>query len=775
VPDDLQITLASPTRAIPGVGPRRAEALLELGIKSVAQLIAYLPLRHERLEAEGTIAELAVGTNAAVRGEVTATRVVNRKRPHRFEAVLVDHTGRLDLTWFNGGYLHGTITPGVRLRVQGKPQRFGHTVQMVNPKHEVLRDQAPEPALRDQRLRPVYPASSSISSQQIEQAITAALPLVLPLIRDHLPEAYRIQRELVPLADAYRLLHHAQSQADLLAARRRLAFDELLLLQLALALKRAQVRAQCRALPLRVTPAVDAHIRARFPFTLTAAQDRVVKQIAADLAQPEPASRLVQGDVGSGKTIVALYAMLLAAATKGQAALMVPTEILAEQHYASITRILTGADVRVALLTGSLTAAKRDAVLAGLASGSIDLVVGTHAILTEDVRFRQLAVAIIDEQHRFGVHQRLALRAKAAHPTPGATSAQAIDSRPLIPHTLVMTATPIPRTLAMTVLGDLDVSTIDQLPPGRKPVVTEVVDAMMRAEVYAQVRARIEAGDRAFIVAPAIDAATSERDSEDQLYRAPAPTTASTPALGSIVDAPREWVGDGPATNTSIPSSATTNTTNTVNTAPTPMANVTDLLAELAAGPLAGLRLAAVHGRLSSDQRDQIMARFRTGQLDALVATTVIEVGVDIPEATVMVVENADRFGLATLHQLRGRVGRGDKGGLCLLIASAPTPTASPAASERLRVMAATSDGFIIAQRDVEIRGFGDVIGVRQSGMPPFKVADLSRDLDLLTLARKDATAWLEASPALANPSDTTLRTRLLKAHGKWLGLADVG
>jgi ATP-dependent DNA helicase RecG len=797
VTEQAPITLASPVRDLLGIGPRRALALLELGVKSVGQLVAYLPVRHEKLEAEGTIDALVMGTNAAVRGEVTATRVVARKRPQRFEAVLVDGTGRLDLTWFNGGYLHGTITPGVRLRVQGKPQRYGPGVQMVNPKHEVLRDEGTEPALRSERLRPVYPASATITSKQIEEAIAAALPSVLPLIHDHLPPEYCVRRELVGLGDAYRLLHQPRSPEDIAAARRRLAFDELLMLQLALALKRAHVRAQCRAVPLRATPAVDKHIRQRFPFALTPAQDRVVRELAGDLARPEPASRLVQGDVGSGKTIVALYAMLLAVATRSQAALMAPTELLAEQHFASISRVLAGSDVRTALLTGSLNAARRAGVLAGLADGSIDLVVGTHAILTGDVAFQQLAVAVIDEQHRFGVHQRLALRAKGA----GAVT-HAPDRRPLVPHTLVMTATPIPRTLAMTVLGDLDVSTIDQLPPGRKPVATRVVDPMLRQEVYAMARQRITLGERVYIVAPAIDRKSGEADDQDQLWQAPSkPGSASAVAasLGTIVAAghaeasaggrtgratppPQEWVGGGPAIHTSPGASCAAAPAGAASPGPlepVPMMNVADLLAELRAGPLAGLRLEALHGRIPGPARDEIMARFRAGEIDALVATTVIEVGVDVPDATVMIVENADRFGLATLHQLRGRVGRGTKGGVCVLIASPPTSSLASGAGldagERLAVMAQTSDGFVLAQRDVEIRGFGDVIGVRQSGMPPFRVADLTRDMDLLTLARRDATSWLDQSPTLSRPDELLLRNRLMKVHGKWLGLADVG
>ncbi len=727
--------LTSPVSAVRGVGARRAEALAELGVRAVGQLIAYLPTRHEKLEAETPIGDLAIGVNAATRGEVTATRVARRGKA-RFEAVLIDETGRLDLCWFNATYLHGSIVPGVRLRVQGKVQKFGPGLQMANPKHDILRQDA-EPPMREEKLRPVYAASSAISSTQIGQLIESVLPAALPLIADHLSDDFRARHSLPTLAEAYRMMHQPAHDDEVRAGRRRLAFDELLMLQLALALKRSMVRQSTRAPTLPVGPQIDKHIRARLPFKLTAAQDRVVKEITADLARSEPASRLIQGDVGSGKTAVALYAMLAGVANRHQGALMAPTEILAEQHAATIRGMLEGSGVRVALLTGSLCTGERSATLAGLRDGTIDIVIGTHALFSRAVDFKSLGVAVIDEQHRFGVHQRLALRGKG-------------EGVGTMPHVLVMTATPIPRTLAMTVLGDLDVSLIDALPPGRKKIVTRVVDSMARQEVYAFVRTRLDAGERAFIVAPAIDRETAE---EDSIFQAGGEKSAQGgPDRGAV--------GDGSAPLSAPPP-----------TGPPLPTTVADLLAELTAGPLKGKKLAALHGRLPQPERDAIMARFRAGAIDALVATTVIEVGVDVPEATMMIVEDADRFGLATLHQLRGRVGRGGKAGACVLI----TSTASPVAAERLGIMAKSNDGFKIAQKDIEIRGFGDVIGVRQSGMPPFVVADLARDLDLLTLARRDAAAWLERSPRLDTPPDKLARARLLKAHGKWLGLADVG
>lgn len=689
-------------RGFPGLTPRAVQDLRTLGITNVGTLIAHLPLRHERQAAESTIAELVEGSIVTARGEVTATRVSGRGKKGRLEAVLMDDSGRLDVAWFSMPYMRDVVRPGVRLRVQGKLGRYGRALQLVNPRTEVLAEGKDEPGLRGERLRPVYPASETIESRRIERAIDAVLDRALPLIEDHLPEAYRAERALPALAEAYRMVHRPADEDEAARARRRLAYDELLLLQLGVHLKRTHRRRTLKAPALRVTDAIDRHIRARFPFTLTPEQDKVVGEISRDLAKDTPANRLVQGDVGSGKTAVALYAMLLAVASGKQALLMAPTELLAEQHEASMARMLSGSRVRVALLTGSLGGAERDALLAGVASGEVDLVIGTHALLDERVRFKDLAVAIIDEQHRFGVSQRAALRIHATH-----------DGRePHAPHVLVMTATPIPRTLAITLFGDLDISTIRGMPPGRLPITTRHVGIGGRAGAYAEVAQRLERGEQAYIVVPTIE--------------------------GSTKDA---------------------------------MKGVRALMAELEASWFKGRRLAVMHGELSRATREAIMDRFRRGEIDALVATTIIEVGVDVPNATAMVIEHADRFGLAQLHQLRGRVGRGEKPSICILIAD---PTTDEARA-RLEVMAGENDGFVIAERDFEIRGPGDVLGTRQSGMPPFRVADLVRDRDLLAMAQRDAAAWIERSPALAHADEAVLLRRLRKAHGEWLHLADVG
>jgi ATP-dependent DNA helicase RecG len=713
------IALTTSLASIKGIGQALGAKLATLGLTNVGKLLAHLPMRHEKLEAESPIVELVPGQIGSARGEVANTRIVRRGKS-RFEVVVVDDTDRLDAVWFNQPYLNEKIRPGMRIRLQGKCQRFGPGIQMVNPRFEILPmpgEENPEtgnavpskaePEFHDERLRPVYPASELINSRAIERSVAKVLIDGAKLIEDHLADEYRKTRDLPPLADAYRLYHAPQTEAEVAVAQRRLAYDELLLLQLGVHMKRAHLREGLRAPALRWSQQIDDHIRGRFPFTLTPSQIHVIEELRSDLTSPTPTNRLIQGDVGAGKTIVALYAMLLAVASRHQAAMMAPTEILAEQHFESISRMLAGSSVKIELLTGSTPKPRRSELLAALVAGEIDLLVGTHALLTENVRFKSLGVAIIDEQHRFGVHQRAALRAKS-------------DDKGSTPHVIVMTATPIPRTMAITLFGDLDISTIKGLPPGRTPVKTSVISLAERLDLYAQLRPRLERGEQAFVVVPAID-----------------------PAMET----------DGPV----LPEEE--------------LADVKTVVDELEKGPWKGLRVAALHGRLSRQTRDMVMERFRSGEIHAVVATTVIEVGVDIPNATMMIVENADRFGLAQLHQLRGRVGRGSKASACYLLADPATEDGEL----RLKVMESTADGFVLAEKDFEIRGPGELFGTRQSGLAPFKVADLMRDRDLLSQARRDAAEWIKASPQLDRPLDALARRRLLKAYGPWLGLGDVG
>ena len=706
------IQLTTPVESIPGIGPKWAQGLRSLGVTNLGRLIAYLPMRHEKIEAEATIADLAPEQLASARGQITATRVVRSGRRPRFEAVLHDGSARLDLVWFNMLYIRERVAPGVRLRVQGKVKSRGGGLQMANPRWEVLRPGDEEPEAQEEHMRPVYSANEEFKSWQVAKAIRDTAPLALPLIEDHLPEAFRHERSLPELREAYRMQHGAADETEVAVSRRRLAYDELLMLQLGVHMKRAHLREHLKAPALKWNAGIDKHIRERLPFTLTKGQEEAVREIAADLSAATPANRLLQGDVGAGKTVVALYAMLMAVASGHQASLMAPTEILAEQHFGSISAMLAGSRVTVELLTGATGKEQRAGILSRLAEGTLDILIGTHALLTETVKFRSLAVAIVDEQHRFGVVQRAGLRAKAsdAHSTP---------------HVLVMTATPIPRTLAITLFGDLDISTVAGLPPGRRPIKTRVVSPEQRHGVYDEIQARINLGQQAYVVVPAIDAS------------------------GPLPDLTGAAAEEEKA----------------------PLRDCRTVAMELETVYLPGRRIAVMHGQLSRASREQVMERFRLKQIDVLVATTVIEVGVDVPNATVMVVEQADRFGLAQLHQLRGRVGRGAADSLCYLIAEPTTEEAQ----ERLKVLAKTTDGFELAEKDLEIRGPGEVFGSRQSGLPPFKVADLTRDRELLGMARRDAAAWIGTSPKLDKPEEKLLLRRTIKTFGEHLGLADVG
>ena len=704
------IRLTTNIADVPGVGTKRAAAFRRLGIRSVADLIRHVPMRYEHELAEQTIAQAgkSIGpnhgdeANISVRGEVGAVRAAfKRKAP--FVATLTDGTGTVKLTWFNAPWMKGKLHPGMTIIASGKARRFGDYIDMVNPKwQEEEKGNCDEAAgsrdiARQERLLPIYPATEALPSSAIQEAVERVLDSALPQLEDHLHDVYRRKTAMPALADAYRMVHWPSDEKEHPKGRRRLAFDELFMLQLGVMLKRHHRQSALHAPALKLTDKIDQHIRARIPFQFTHGQNSVVKEIARDLQETRPMNRLVQGDVGSGKTVVALYAMLMAIASKHQAALMAPTELLAEQHFASITQILKGARVSIELLTGSLKPAQRKDIHKRLAAGEVDLLIGTHALLTETVNFKSLGIAVIDEQHRFGVHQRATLRAKTSDPQS-------------IPHMLVMTATPIPRTMSLTVFGDLDISTIKGLPPGRKPIITRHVSQAKAVEVYEYVAKRLDQGEQAYIVVPVID------ESESGM---------------KAVKTHAEWLSNG---------------------------------------VLSGKRLASVHGRLKREEREAIMNDFRGGKIDALVATTVIEVGVDVPNASIMVIEHAERFGLAQLHQLRGRVGRGEHRSLCVLIADPGTPDGQA----RIDAIVATNDGFAIAEKDLEIRGPGELFGARQAGAAPFRVAELPRDLDLLRMARRDAEKWIRDNPTLAGARDALLRKRLLKTHGESLGLADV-
>ena len=691
-------------QTLSGMTPDRLEGLQRLEIQTVADLIKHLPLRFEEHHGGVTIEEATAilgedDRNAdlvTIEGEVASIRPIRgwKQSKARVEISLEDETASLKINWFNQPWIAKKLHPEMHIRVHGSLSKYKGEVQMTNPRWEEIEPDENSVTI-DGGLRPVYPANEYISSSTIATLIGEVIDVALPQIEDHFSVDECKRLEMPELREAYRMVHNPQSESESKEGRRRIAYDELFLLQLGVMLKRHHRQTTLHAPALRWDDKVRSRIEARVPFTLTDSQQQVIEEIAKDVTQTVPMNRLLQGDVGSGKTVVALHAMLMAVVGDAQAALMAPTELLAEQHYNTITEMLRGSSVSVALLTSSLGTKDRKKLIEDVSGGKIDIIIGTHALLTSDVVFSNIAVSIVDEQHRFGVHQRATLRNKR------------VDDD-TVPHTLVMTATPIPRTLSLTIFGDLDVSTIVGLPPGRSPITTRLVLPEDTTKVYSFFRERIDNGEQGYVVVPLVE----DTDS----------------GLKAV------------------------------------MSHAKSLENEY----FHGKRVAFVHGRMKSEDREKTMNAFREGNVDVLVATTVIEVGIDIANATIIVIEHADRFGLAQLHQLRGRVGRGSLPGVCALIAS---PTTSDAI-ERLKVIVETTDGFRIAEKDLEIRGPGELFGAKQSGIPPFKAARLPRDLKLLSLARRNAVDFVQLDPTLANAE--LLRKRLLRKYGESLGLGDV-
>jgi len=685
-----QLSLDTPVQYVKGVGPARAAQLAELGIGTVEDLLMYFPRRFDLRRQAQPIETLKGDEQAAtVAGEVL--EVQNRpfgRRPF-FSCRLDDGTGWVLVKWFHGGYLAERIKPGLYLAVSGKVSVYREHLQFINPRHQILY-QPDQADLSADELLPVYPAGGKLSSRHIAQIVKRVLPLTRELITEWFERDYLSQRGLPDRPRAVAAMHRPEDRRHWLAARRRLAYDECFLMQLGIALLR--LRAVSRpARAMQWDRRLDERIRARFPFKLTDAQDRAIAQIVADLRRDQPMNRLLQGDVGSGKTVVALYAALLAVANSTQTAIMAPTEILAAQHFRKIQDYLRGSRVRTALLVGGQAGAQRQATLEALAGGQIDLVVGTHALISEGVRFARLGLVVVDEQHKFGVRQRLGIRGKG-----------------YAPHYLVMTATPIPRTLALTVFGDLDVSVIDALPPGRGQTTTRCVGEEQLEEVMAFLRGELSAGRQAYIIYPLVNPSPQSQ------------WTAAREAYEALAD-----------------------------------------------GPLKDFRLGLIHGQLPAAEKQRVMHEFQAGKIQALVASVVVEVGLDVPAATVMVVMHAERFGLAQLHQLRGRVGRSARDATCILVASAKNPVAR----RRLEVLEATGDGFRIAEEDLRLRGPGEFFGTRQHGLPELKVADLLEDFELLRLARRDAFQIVREDPELSAPHHQQIRRQVLRAYGGKLEL----
>ncbi len=674
--------LNAPVTQLPGVGPVNAKRLARLGIHTVGDLLQHFPRRYVNYATLKPIGQLRVGDQVTIIGNVWEFgKRKTRGGRELVHAIVSDASGSIQATWFNP-YVIRQLTRGQTYAFSGKVDAYLGRLVMMNPEWEPVDKEL----VNTGRLVPVYPLTQGISQRWLRKLIKRTVDAWAPRLEDYLPSDLRQELGLMPLSEAYRQLHFPDDEDTLRRARQRLVFDELLFLQLGV-LKQRQVWRSREGRALEVHKLWLDQFLAQLPFQLTGAQERALWEILEDVQQSTPMSRLLQGDVGSGKTVVAAAAMWIAACNRAQAALMAPTEILAEQHYRSLSKLLadltlpSGEPLRIALLTGSIRGSEREALLQDIAEGQVHLVVGTHALIQEGVTFHDLALAIVDEQHRFGVEQRAALRSKGRHP-----------------HLLVMSATPIPRTLALTLYGDLDLSVIDEMPPGRQPILTRWLKPTERERAYAFIRRQVEAGRQAFIIYPLV-----EGDDDEAEEKA---------AVNAFQRLQQEIFPHA--------------------------------------------RLGLLHGRMKGDEKDQVMRAFAAGEIDILVSTSVVEVGIDVPNATVIMIESAERFGLAQLHQFRGRVGRGEHKSYCILISEGATPEAV----ERLRAMETIQDGFRLAEKDLELRGPGDFFGTRQSGLPPLRLARLS-DTRTLELARQVAQRIYQEDPDLSSPEYAPLAERV--------------
>jgi len=707
-----QELLSTPLDQIRGVGPRIAQQLARLGIYTTEDALYTLPFRYEDRRHLRRIAELRPGQREVFWGEVLAAGEAQtmRSRKKLYEVVVGDGSGQAVLKWFRyrRDWMKQRFAPGGRLLVIGEVKRFAGLREVHHPDVEALPPgSSPEAFIAADplsfgRILPVYPLTEGLHQKTARKIWKEVVERFAVNAVSPLPPALTQRRRLLPLADALRQVHWPSQETRLEeleegrdAARRTLVYDEFFFLELGLALKRRGVVLE-KGIPFQITHRYTKALAGILPYRLTGAQRRVLGEIKADLMAPHPMHRLVQGDVGCGKTIVALMTALLAIENETQVAVVAPTEILAEQHFLQFHQWLERLGLKAALLSGSTSTREKRQVLEELASGEVHLVVGTHAVLQEGVEFKRLGLGIIDEQHRFGVRQRAVLRKKGENP-----------------HILVMTATPIPRTLSLTLFGDLALSVVDELPPGRTPVRTRVVPESSRTRAYASIRDELRAGRQAYIVYPLVE----ESEKSDLL------------AASEGAEYLRQEV-------------------------------------------FPDARVALLHGRMKPEEKEATMAAFKAKEFDILVATTVIEVGIDVPNASIIMIEHAERFGLAQLHQLRGRVGRGTAAGTCLLMRS---DRCSDEGMRRLQVMGETTDGFRIAEADLEIRGPGEFLGTRQSGIPDFRVANLLRDGRVLEEARQDAFRLANDPEFMHAANYLEIRQTLLERWGSRLELASIG
>ncbi|MDA1050817.1 MAG: ATP-dependent DNA helicase RecG [Planctomycetota bacterium] len=685
--------LLTPVQFLKGVGPQRAELLERLELRRAVDLLFFFPRSYQDMSELRTVQQLEENVPVSVCGVVEEIDERNTGTGRSMLGVLIrQETQFLRSLWFNQPHMRQKFAVGQRVVLSGKPRLNGLRWEMTHPRVEILAAGEDPPS---GRISPMYSLTEGLTQPAMRRIVGSIAESHSDAVEEVFPESFLHEKKLLPITDALRQIHAPDNIERLEHARRRFIYQELLFMQLALGLRRSKLQQEQRSPALPANAKIDARIRRLFPFELTGDQQQAIADISHDMQREYPMNRLLQGDVGSGKTVVAEYAMLLAVAHQHQAALMAPTELLARQHVRTLARDLRESRVRIALLTGSLSAAERRTALERIAAGEIDLIIGTHAIVQADVKFKQLGLVIIDEQHRFGVNQRAALRQAG-----------------LDPHYLVMTATPIPRTISMTLFGDLDVSTLKQTPPGRQPVHTYLGEEGQREKWWEFFRKKLREGRQGYVIAPLVD--------------------------------------DSPELEIQSVESAYEN---------------------LANGELEAFRLGVLHGRQSSEEKEALMQAFNAGELQVLVATSVVEVGIDVPNATLMTIEGGERFGLAQLHQLRGRVSRGAYPGYVCVYASAN----SDGAQQRLQAFSRTTDGFELAESDFQMRGPGNLFSLKQHGLPPFRIADLTRDFAVLEEARADAQQMLDAAPGLDAEELQLLKQRVLLRYGGAMELGDVG
>jgi ATP-dependent DNA helicase RecG len=687
-----QQRLSTPIQYVKGIGPQRAALLERLNLRTASDLLFHFPRDYRDASQLVPISQLREHETASVLGVVAEIDLRNTGPGRCMLGALIGQDKEyLRAIWFNQPWVQHRIAVGDRVLLIGEPRFNGGRWELVHPRLETVEDDEPCAG----RVLPIYPLTEGVNQSQMRRMVQGVLDLYGDAVVEVFPQEYLQQHDLLPIREALQQIHVPEDTQRLTSARRRFIYQELLVLQLALALRRQALTLRGNAPPLPLSTKIDARIRRLFPFALTEDQDRAIAEIATDLARVTPMNRLLHGDVGSGKTVVAEYAMLLAVAHGFQAALMAPTEMLARQHARTLARDLHASRVRIAVLTGGLSAAERRQAEEAISTGQVDLIVGTHALLSEQLSFHRLGLVVIDEQHRFGVRQRAALRRSE-----------------LDPHYLVMTATPIPRTVAMTVFGDLDLSTLRTKPPGRATLHTYLGDEARRDAWWEFFRRKLGEGRQGYVVAPLVEAS--------------------------------ETAG---------------------------VASAQQQLETLTCGPLKDFRLGLVHGRISPAEREAVMNSFRKGATQVLVATSVIEVGIDVPNATLMTIEGGERFGLAQLHQLRGRISRGVYPGYLCVFAAAD----SDEARQRLEAFQRSSDGFELAEIDFQLRGPGDLFGTKQHGLPPLRIADLNRDGPVLEEARRDAQQLVAEVPELQASEFSLLLRMATRRYGQALDLADVG